>query len=350
MTIYVFQLGLIITLALFFDPNSEKGRNRYIIAVAIILASVSSLRAYTVGVDTLQFVDAYSRTSFEGSRYEPGFILLIRLLNAVFGSNPQALVISTSCFITFSIAWAIKRCDCNAVVAYFLYITLLAYAANMNLMRQALAASFILLAIPCLMNGRYLKYLFAVVLASLFHSSALVMLVLLPLSFVEPGRKTIIAYFAVTAAMFMTPGSIWDFVTQNFEQYESYSRSKWAGGNELAAPIMTVMDIALLYASWHVNEKANEKSNESLRVLFHGAMLQIVFQALACTINIFQRLTTFTSFLLILYFASVFKDFKTRERFLFLYFTLGISVAFFAIVMVFRPQWYGVVPFSFFWN
>ena len=109
------------------------------------------------------------------------------------------------------------------------------------------------------------------------------------------------------------------------------------------------MDILLLFVSHQFGACPAGKDDEE-RILFHGSMLQVAFQFLACFINIFQRLTTFTSFFLALYVALRFTKVDTRLNFLLVYSIYVFTAVFFVVIMLYRPQWHGVVPFSFFWQ
>lgn len=112
---------------------------------------------------------------------------------------------------------------------------------------------------------------------------------------------------------------------------------------------MTAMDALLIVVSHLFGAGASDDDREE-RVLFHGSMLQVVFQFLACFVNIFQRLTTFTSFFLALYVALRFRKIDTKLKFLLVYGICAVTAVFFVVIMVYRPQWHGVVHFSFFWQ
>lgn len=348
MMVYIVQMGIILLLGAIVKPReSVKARRLYLVLVGVVIASVSALRHYSVGIDTLQYYAAYERSSFEGSRYGLGFISLLQFLN-VFSSDPQLLIIVSSVFITYCVMRLIDRVECNAIIASFLYISLLTYATNMNLMRQALALSCILLVVPSLMKGRRAPFIMGCLIGMTFHTSAIVMLILLPLSSFESSKRTIGAYCLVALVASAVPNVIWNFVDSVFDQYSTYSTSQWAGGNTLAAPIMTAMDILLFGISHYLVANNENIDDNQKRVLFHGSMLQIVFQFLACFINIFQRMTTFTSLFLSLYVALAFNRIDNKGKFL-----LALSIycgtfLFFIVIMTFRPEWHGVVPYRFF--
>lgn len=91
---------------------------------------------------------------------------------------------------------------------------------------------------------------------------------------------------------------------------------------------MTAMDALLIVVSHLFGVGASDDDREE-RVLFHGSMLQVVFQFLACFVNIFQRLTTFTSFFLVLYVALRFRKIDTKLKFLLVYGICAVTAVFF---------------------
>lgn len=349
MTVYLIQMGLICILGgITGATKGGVGRKRFVLLACLLLCAVSGLRSYSVGADTPQYWSAYQTAWMAHSWYEAGYLSLLRTLNLV-SPDPQFLLLFTSCVMTACVGYAVYRLDCNPVLAFFLYVSLLTYATFMNLMRQGLATAIIIAAIPWLVSGKRLRFAAAVLIGSLFHSTAVVMLALIPLAALRPSKKVVLGYCAAAAALALSPDAVWGFIGDNFDKYSTYSASAWSGGNALAAPIMTVMDVLLLAVS-RIFGLCPAGAEDEEKVLFHGAMLQVVFQLLACFINIFQRLTTFTSFFLALYVALRFRKADTRLRFLLVYFIYALTAVFFVVIMVYRPQWHGVVPFSFFWQ
>lgn len=350
MAIYLVEMALIGVLAgLIGATNSETGRKRFVVLTCLMLFFVSGFRAYTVGMDTLQYWNAYQTAWLEHSWYEAGFVWLMRALNQV-SADPQFLLIFTSAFMTSCVGYAVYKIKCNPVLALFLYVSLLTYATYMNLMRQGLAAAIVVAALPWLASGKRVRFAAAVLVASLFHSTAIVLLALIPLMMLKPTKKVAVGYVAGAVLLALSPGFVWDFISSNFDKYSTYSTSTWAGGNALAAPIMTVMDVILCGVSYFLGKPAPGAGKEEEAVLFHGAMLQVAFQFLSCFINIFQRMTTFTSFFLALYVASRLKGRDSRLAFFVLYFIYAITAVFFVVIMVYRPQWHGVVPYAFCWQ
>lgn len=230
MTIYLMEIVVILVLGVITGVSRGDAERRcFIILACLVLFAFSGLRSYAVGVDTLQYWNAYLTAWMAHSWYETGFLYLLRALNVV-SPNPQLLLLFTSAVMTACVGYVVYKSDCNPVLALFLYVTLLTYASFMNLMRQGIAAAIIIAAIPWLESGKRIRFAAAVIFGSLFHSTAIVMLALIPLSALAPTKKVMLGYGVVALALALSPDVVWSFVEKNFDKYSTYSMSLWSGG------------------------------------------------------------------------------------------------------------------------
>ena len=158
MTIYLMEIVVILVLGVITGVSrGDAERRGFIILACLVLFALSGLRSYAVGVDTLQYWNAYLTAWMAHSWYETGFLYLLRALNAV-SPNPQLLLLFTSAVMTACVGYVVYKSDCNPVLALFLYVTLLTYASFMNLMRQGIAAAIIIAAIPWLESGKRIRF------------------------------------------------------------------------------------------------------------------------------------------------------------------------------------------------
>ena len=137
MGIYIalFVFELLFGLAII--KKEKKYKKIYLIVSFILLAGIAALRTKNVGIDTLQFHDAYLRigyldwTELTTERYEIGFSVLCKLLNYI-TANPQILISFTAIFINFSVVRFIYKNSNDVVFSILLYILLNFYFSYMN--------------------------------------------------------------------------------------------------------------------------------------------------------------------------------------------------------------------------
>jgi capsular polysaccharide biosynthesis protein len=172
MAIYIIVLIFEIIFGLLLSVNKkENSKKIFIIITFVILTIVAGIRTKDVGTDTEQYYRAYKRigtyTSINSAfneRYEKGFVILCYGLNKI-SSDPQILIFITSAFINFCVLRFIYRNSNNLVYSVYLYITLNFYFSYMNIMRQAVAIGFLLLAFENLKSKKYVKYFLEILLA-----------------------------------------------------------------------------------------------------------------------------------------------------------------------------------------
>lgn len=97
----------------------------------------------------------------------------------------------------------VYECSENVPLIFFLYITLNMYFSSLNIMRQSIALDIVALGIVCLLCGKTAPFVLSVILAFLFHRSAVYLLILLPLRRLPIIRKVSFAYIVACVAAFI---------------------------------------------------------------------------------------------------------------------------------------------------
>lgn len=178
--------------------------------VFLLLGFISGFRAFSVGADTPQYVHSFIWLSnSNGAKilgigdtlYEPGYVLLNLFLYKI-SPNPRILILVTSLFINFAYCYFIYRfCD-DYFSAVIVYVFCCQYLINMDITRQAISTSIILLSFPLLFKKNKIYFVFAVFIASMFHYFSLLYLLFIPASYLskekfEENKKEIISLFLI---------------------------------------------------------------------------------------------------------------------------------------------------------
>lgn len=350
MLIYVIDLALVFLLSAILNPRSSDGRKKLFVALSVgILGATAACRGASVGIDTEVYYRAFSSVDYADSYYEPGFLALIWLLNC-FTDNPQILIVTTSLFSFFSVGVFIYDNSKNPLLSIVLFVSLLLFASYMNLMRQAMAISVLLFAYRFLVTKRYILFAVLVMIASMFHFSALVWLLLLPLTQVKYTEKTALVYVVALLVSAFMSSQLVKAVALIFGKYGGYLDSKWGGGNSLAAPVMAAMDFSLLFFSWCEIREIGKMQKADFDLLLHGSTIAVLLQVLASVLNIFQRLVPYFSVFLIILVPNALEEAPPKVKTLLITLIVVLGLSFFIVVMIYRPNWQGVVPYIAFWN
>ncbi len=192
MSIYYLTIGILTGLGFFLSKkrNDTAAAFSYLAVVFVVLTFLCSFR-YAIGFDYFSYQDIYELTAaarlgclLRSIWYEPLFFIVCKLCSLL-GLPFQALVTVVSSFVVFVALWLIFRYSSIPWLSVYLYITLQFLAYDMNLMRQAVAVSFFLLAYPSLKNQRLAPYTLILFIGGLFHNS---LWFVYPLYFILPKK------------------------------------------------------------------------------------------------------------------------------------------------------------------
>lgn len=299
MAVYLATMGLVALFgAVLCREGDEKKSKVYVVLCFAALTLIAAVRATTVGVDTSQFCRAYTYIGItpwgslgDSFRYEWGFLVLCKMLNYI-SSDPQFLLLATSLLINVPIGIFIYRNSSKVELSIFLYLGLTCYTQNMNIMREAIAVSIVLIAFEVLKSHRAVGFALLVVLAASFHKTALFLLILWPLWKLGFNRKTILIYCVISAFVFIFAQPISDVLASLMGKDEIYN-AKYTGSNYFGALFKLLLALFITFVVFnyfHVGQKRGIELTQVDRFYCHMLMLWIMFSLLGMQIEIFARL------------------------------------------------------------
>lgn len=158
-----------------------------------LLFLISAFR-YNVGQDYEHWIDVYNwilNGEPAGNYVEIGYRYLNKLIQLVPFFNAYVLFFITSIFIIYGFGYLIYK---NVEKEYwflsvFMFICSGIFFASLNLIRQYIAVVIIAFGIDFLKKNKYISFVIFVLLASLFHTSALIVLVFLPFYLIFRNRR-----------------------------------------------------------------------------------------------------------------------------------------------------------------
>jgi hypothetical protein len=134
-------------------------------------------------------------------KFEYGFQILIHLLVQYVSKNPYTIIIFSSLVITIGELWVIdKHAKDIAKVCFYMLVASLIFT-HYCVIRQAFALIFFYVAFGYLEKGKTGKYYLLILLAGMFHYSALVLLVLPVAIRIKPSKRN--AAITICAALLL---------------------------------------------------------------------------------------------------------------------------------------------------
>lgn len=229
----VYYLGLFIILIITemsLDLFQVKNRRKIFLTIAFLLMSfMAGFRDYSVGTDTMQFVNAYRDYANKGfevvnfnQKYEPGFVLYFVLLSKI-SPNPRPMLILTYLFINFSVINFINKYAKDYFQSTIIYIFGCQFFASLTIMRQFISIAIILLSFGLLLNKKYFKFLIFVLIASMFHYFSVLCVLLVPMHWLKRmNAKLFIGGTIIFALLYFFIPQIVQFLITHIKNYNDY--------------------------------------------------------------------------------------------------------------------------------
>ncbi len=314
MLIYVIILIVLLFLIKKYDINENiLGYGFSYITMLLVFVLVAGLR-YKIGSDTLVYMDEYTyypdlsqlfQYDFTETRYDFLWVFFCALCKSISGSYffmqfIHAIIINSIYF------YFIYKNTKYRFTALFIYFILGFLYFNTEILRESLAVAFFLLAIRFFYEKKWTKYYLLVLIASLFHSSALIVLLFPLLSKIKLNMHFIISLLVVAALASV----IWGV----FNEY-----------------------IQLLYNISSIEDKADAYLNNDAFIYNFNGILYGLFTYVLIPL------------LCVLFYRKYFKDPIDVAPFIWLYIAFGIFIVFNNTIFT-RFQNYLFFPFIIFFS
>lgn len=176
MEFYIYLALIVLVLSLI-----KRADNKVVyIGVAFALFFLAAYRSLGVGTDSEAYYtiyyqyannDAYVAASDNYKTAEFIWMTMLRYFRNA--NNYRGLLVMLAALNAIPLFYALNKQSKWPLFSVFLYITLYFYGNSMNVMRQSVAMSILLLAIPFLEEGKNKYYLLLMLLATAIHMSAL---------------------------------------------------------------------------------------------------------------------------------------------------------------------------------
>jgi hypothetical protein len=257
---------------------------------------------YDVGVDYMSYFNWYNNEiigDFSLSYVEPGFTLLAQLLKSY--HMPASILFAASAAITMYFTYkAILDNDSSNRLSLLLFMVAGGYSFAINGVRQAIAASIFIYSIKYLVEGKKSIYVIWIIIASLFHYSAsiLLLLAIMPNKTRLKTKYYLGLYLLVLAIIFFIPiGNVITRFLSEFSilpmRYQMLLNNAYVTGEAqlstgLGAIVTQVIILTTLLVS-HLYTNLNDRTNLLLNLYFVYAILTLI----SLDIVIFSRITVY---------------------------------------------------------
>ncbi|WP_165835589.1 EpsG family protein [Ruminiclostridium sufflavum] len=364
MIIYIILMLTVLLCGTALNVNyTQKRKRNFLLLFFTIITALAMLRKYTVGIDTKHFCNGYkvisnlNWNSFDNINYEWGFTALCKLLNYI-SPEPQLLIIVSSLLIFPPVGMFIYKSSEDVVLSTYIFISLNIFSMNMNVMRQSIAVGIILLGLEYLKKNKYLFFIAFVLFASIFHQSAIICLIMIVYYRMNYKKRTLLYTLIACVIGFVGFKYIFKFAVNLFENYAGYIDSEFAVSNYFGTAFnLSICAIILVFGLIYyrtdgiylLKKELNNQISYDFQAYSISACLFCLVVGLQMTILLRAKLYFTVFYISWLPNAIYMIDFKSI-RILYKVLFVSFTMLYFIIIAVYRPEWYGVVPYEFSWQ
>ena len=225
MYIYYFNILLIIIWALTFLRIKKFGKLIFI-SLCFIQMFLISLFRYGIGFDYNMYRVAFFRMGMDGFSkisyldWEWGFNLYTKLI-VHFTKDPNIYFGITAFICLIIVAWFIYKYSSMPWLSVLLYVNLAFFYLTMNFLRQSMALSISLLSWQFLKKRKLIPFLLIIFIASTFHTTALIMIVVYFIVNMKPSANLLLLYGYGLLFLYIISDNIITLITNRFhEEYK----------------------------------------------------------------------------------------------------------------------------------
>ena len=318
MTIYIFELLLVWVMGMLLYMK-KINKKTFIVVVFFVLAMVLGLRGESVGEDTGHFIDVFNyaqnvswKTAFTSGfdvvytiiysadqSIEVGYLILNKLVG-IFTDNAQWLIF----IVAVATCWLFGKFIYDNFEKVFLptYVFMCEslYMNSFNLMRQILAIAIALQAFKMIKEGKYKKAVIVILVAFLFHKTAILLLALIPLYLWKNKKRA--TKFVFIGAVAITAGLqvIAVIISALIPRYANYFTTNYWDTEVGITAVMWLIEIVLcLFFYFYRGFKKND--NEDF-IPVSCTILYLACEIISFRVSIFSRIAmVFSPFLMQLF-------------------------------------------------
>jgi len=267
----------------------KNGRKVYCVIVGNVYFGIAALRYRTVGSDTDIYVRAFERLSeapvLQAATYyekDPFFWICLSVIGKI-TQNYTWLFIVVAALFCGAITYYIYKYSTDLCLSFIILLSLNLYQFSLTGMRQTIAMAFIILALIFLREDKIVKSIIFIVIASLFHSSALVILIIVLLRKIKIPIKMLwcLPFCGILVFVFNTPIAL---KLIKLVEERGYEVEELGNGVTMAFVIFCLFVLCICFAQSY--KKVDEKYMQNYWLAF-GA---VFFEMLVPTQSIFFRI------------------------------------------------------------
>ena len=319
-----------------------KTKHFTVFIIGFICITVSSLRFPHEGTDTYSYMLLFQAIEKTNDLFsfnnEPGFLLFTKICS-VFTSNFICYLFVVNTFLWISLYNFVCKYSSNVRYSLWLFLFLGYLDSSMCLIRQYLALAVLLYSYKYILKRNFIKFLLIVLIASTFHTTAIIFIISYFLIKINLKKNPIIIYTIICVITFVLTDFFYSLLDL-IPLYKSYLTNSTFGvqDNIKLAPVLNflILYIIIVFIIKH--------ANNSIATLIIVGSLFTIFSFKFTQIG---RITTYFSIYSIILLPNALNViYDKRKKLFYTSFFFLLFLLRYIIIAYFRPEWTGVYPYK----
>lgn len=296
-----------ITLLYEIGPKNNKNKKYCIVITTIVLTCFSGFRCWKMG-DLFHYCYTYLEcNTLEwkldfSSRDTIGIQLFFRIAGQL-GISFETCLFLIAAFTAVAIGVLIYRYSPSPYWSYLMYLTMGFYLLSFNALKQIIAMDILIYAMSASINRKPIQFLILVMMASAFHTPALVFLLVYPIAYKKINFWMIAV---ITMVIFLFRDSIVSRISEVYYGSDmEFEASEIIGGKVIFMILILVLALILRPLS---------ESDKLYCQVFNIMILATIVQTFSVYDNVFSRLAEYFLQFIILLVPLMLQSRKERVR------------------------------------
>ncbi len=353
MIIYV-----LLALAIIILPMLKIDKKKYCILIGTLMTLIVGFRSIDMGMNDTRMVyvslfDQISDMSFlETYNYiiksdiEVVFYMLTRLFIMI-TTNVRLYLLLLTIPVNYLVSRFIYKYSKIPFLSFLVYFSINYFAFSFTLLRHCIAMVVLLLSYDALKESKTLKFFLLVILASLFHRTALIFIIVFFLKNKKINTKYFISIPLLVLLFTITLGTrtyrwVMNLGFLKLNRYSIYLNPK---ANTLTFFLInfTILIVSLLFYRKSIKEN-NDKQDDDINLLFYIQMIGTCFASFMYFFSEMFRVSTFfTIFSIILLPNCIYRFQNHKRRSLYIILMSIVFILYFFLFTMFNNSIYPYV-------
>lgn len=333
----------------------------YSFFILLFLLFFSTLRFPKYDTDTYNYFRLFDEinSSFYQVKFtlkpECGYIAFNKIIG-YFTTNHQIFLLLINIFVLCTIFKFLNKYSKNVWFSVLLFVFLGYFDSTMTLIRFNIALAITLFSYQYLLEKKFFNFLFCVFIASLFHLSAWIFTISYIFILCKNKLLSNQKYFLFLLSLFILFFFI-DYLIHAFlgffQFYSSYENNKTFGvqSSMKLAPILEFLTILSITIFAHILLKKRQQQSNIDILFFYLALIACYFTMLSFIFTPIGRIGKYFSIGTIVLIPNLISTIPNiRNNVILKISVIMICVLRYFIIAYFRPEWYQIYPYKFFFE